>query len=131
ITLFRDFDLWAIYHTVHIPYLIGWRYLNWHSPRDTKGLIHVKGFGGVKERERRKVVDAFVSESLPKIHPVGLDGRELLNPRHACVVGPITHPSKVPHTACLTSKIGRTSTLGAQPLAACASQCSKFIVEES
>ncbi|KOX76450.1 hypothetical protein WN51_12131 [Melipona quadrifasciata] len=32
---------------------------------------------------------------------------------------------------CLTSEIGRTSTLGAQSLAACASQCSELVVDES
>ncbi|KOX69292.1 hypothetical protein WN51_04329 [Melipona quadrifasciata] len=39
----------------------------------------------------------------------------------------------LPHSALFaaTSEIGRTSTLGAQPLAACASQCSKLVVEES
>ncbi|KAK1135405.1 hypothetical protein K0M31_000003 [Melipona bicolor] len=31
---------------------------------------------------------------------------------------------------CLTSESGRTSTLGAQPLAACASQCLELVVEE-
>ncbi|KAK1125546.1 hypothetical protein K0M31_005905 [Melipona bicolor] len=39
--------------------------------------------------------------------------------------GSVTHHSGIPHTACLTSKIGSTSMLGAQPLAA--SQCLELI----
>ncbi|KAK1124132.1 hypothetical protein K0M31_007156 [Melipona bicolor] len=54
----------------------------------------------------------------------GADGSDSL-PQNACCCNyplgwPDHPPSWVPHAACLTSEIGRTSTLGEQPLAACA-----------
>ncbi|KOX70749.1 hypothetical protein WN51_02173 [Melipona quadrifasciata] len=64
-------------------------------------------------------------ESLPRfISGAAADGSDSLS---QTLVRTVIHPSSVPHTLlCLTSEIGRTSTLGAQPLAACASQCSKL-----
>ncbi|KAK1117329.1 hypothetical protein K0M31_016703 [Melipona bicolor] len=78
------------------------------------------------ESERRKRLMRFVSESLPRLIS-GTDGSDFLPQTLVVITNPlrlarITILAGFRILLALTSEMGRTSTLGAQPLAACASR---------